>query len=72
MNVIAESVETCEQQAHLSALNCEYRQGYHFSKPMDSRSAEAMLGDVRTGPCHPTSLLSGAREDVTIQHTAEK
>jgi diguanylate cyclase (GGDEF)-like protein/PAS domain S-box-containing protein len=51
LNVIAEGVETSEQQAHLSALACEYGQGYHFSKPMDSGSAEAMLADFGTRPC---------------------
>lgn len=34
MDVVAEGVETAEQLAHLKALDCEYGQGYYFSKPL--------------------------------------
>ena len=43
MDVIAEGVETAEQLTHLKAMECEYGQGFHFSKPLDSRTAEALL-----------------------------
>ena len=43
MDVIAEGVETAEQLAQLTALDCEYGQGYHFSKPLEGRTAEALL-----------------------------
>ena len=36
INVIAEGVETKEQLAHLDKLQCEYAQGYLFSKPLDA------------------------------------
>ncbi len=43
MQVIAEGVETASQLAQLRSLGCEYGQGYFFSKPVDSKTAEALL-----------------------------
>ncbi|WP_242037858.1 EAL domain-containing protein [Tolypothrix sp. FACHB-123] len=43
MDVVAEGVETAEQKAKLKLLGCEYGQGYFFSKPLDSKSATALL-----------------------------
>jgi diguanylate cyclase (GGDEF)-like protein len=36
MNVVAEGIETQDQLNQLNTLNCEYGQGYWFSKPMSS------------------------------------
>lgn len=41
--VVAEGVETAEQVAKLRAWKCHYAQGYHFSEPVSSQAAEAML-----------------------------
>ena len=43
MEVVAEGVETEEQRAHLAALNCEYAQGYLFSKPLNVSAAAELL-----------------------------
>jgi diguanylate cyclase (GGDEF)-like protein/PAS domain S-box-containing protein len=43
MEVIAEGVETVEQMNLLKELNCEFAQGYFFSKPLDCLAAEAIL-----------------------------
>jgi diguanylate cyclase (GGDEF)-like protein/PAS domain S-box-containing protein len=43
MEVIAEGVETVEQMNLLKELNCEFAQGYFFSKPLDCLAAEALL-----------------------------
>ena len=43
MEVIAEGVETTEQLTQLRALNCQYAQGYLFSKPQDASSAGALV-----------------------------
>jgi EAL domain-containing protein (putative c-di-GMP-specific phosphodiesterase class I) len=43
MDVIAEGVETAEQLTQLRALQCEYGQGYLFSKPVDSNTAEKFI-----------------------------
>ena len=41
--VTAEGVETEAQLVQLWALQCEYAQGYFFSRPLDSKAAEALL-----------------------------
>ncbi len=43
MEAIAEGVETADQLERLRKLNVEYAQGYHLSKPLDSRAAEALI-----------------------------
>lgn len=43
MDVVAEGVETEQQRAQLSALECEFGQGYYFARPMDADGAEAFL-----------------------------
>jgi EAL domain-containing protein (putative c-di-GMP-specific phosphodiesterase class I) len=43
MDAIAEGVETAQQLAQLRSLQCEYGQGYFFSKPIDSHSAGELL-----------------------------
>jgi EAL domain-containing protein (putative c-di-GMP-specific phosphodiesterase class I) len=44
-DVIAEGVETSEQLAQLRALQCEYGQGYFFSKPVESQTAGKLLAE---------------------------
>ena len=43
MEVVAEGVETEEQVSHLKALQCEYGQGYYFSRPLDAESAGGLI-----------------------------
>ncbi len=43
IDVIAEGVETEGQRRCLASLNCEYGQGYFFSRPMDKEAAEDLL-----------------------------
>jgi len=43
MKVIAEGVETDEQLSELMAMDCEYMQGFLFSKAVDSLEAGALL-----------------------------
>ena len=43
MRVIAEGVETEEQLTKLKALDCEYMQGYLFSKPLNGKDIEALI-----------------------------
>jgi diguanylate cyclase (GGDEF)-like protein/PAS domain S-box-containing protein len=43
LDVIAEGVENGEQLAILSRLQCEYAQGYYFSKPLTAVDAAALL-----------------------------
>jgi diguanylate cyclase (GGDEF)-like protein len=43
MEIVAEGVETAEQLAQLRSLNCEYGQGYFFSRPVSSEVATKLL-----------------------------
>ncbi len=43
MTVVAEGVETIEQLVLLQSLDCNYGQGYLFSKPLSPEDAEKML-----------------------------
>jgi EAL domain-containing protein (putative c-di-GMP-specific phosphodiesterase class I) len=44
MKVVAEGIETEDQLSKLKAMNCEYVQGFLFSKPVGSLEAGALLG----------------------------
>jgi diguanylate cyclase (GGDEF)-like protein/PAS domain S-box-containing protein len=51
LTVVAEGVETQEQQAFLSAHACDEMQGFYFSKPIDATEfAELLRRHVRTVP----------------------
>ena len=39
LDAIAEGIETADQLEKLRSLNCEFGQGYFFSKPLDSNAA---------------------------------
>ncbi len=43
LRVIAEGIENEEQLSLVRSLNCEYGQGYLFSKPVDEENATALL-----------------------------
>ena len=43
MDVVAEGTETLEEITYLKTLECEFAQGYFFSKPVDSMAAQALL-----------------------------
>jgi len=47
LDVVAEGLETAEQVRHLQSLNCEFGQGYIFSKPKDEESIGRFLADQR-------------------------
>ncbi|MGA9380195.1 MAG: EAL domain-containing protein, partial [Phormidium sp.] len=45
MDVVAEGVEKASQMEILRDLECEYGQGYYFSKPLNSEAATALLAE---------------------------
>ena len=49
MKVVAEGVETNDQLSKLKAMDCEYVQGFLFSKPVDSQEAGSLLGKSFAG-----------------------
>ncbi|MFO0907584.1 MAG: EAL domain-containing protein [Isosphaeraceae bacterium] len=65
MKVVAEGVETEEQFTRLRALQCEYGQGFYFSRPMSAEDAEAYVArrlPVSTGASSPvTTFPASAR-----------
>ena len=46
MDVIAEGIETTAQLAQLRLLQCEYGQGFFFSKPLNKERAEALIASL--------------------------
>ena len=50
--VVAEGIEHAEQATRLTALNCEYGQGYHFARPMTAEQATIMLGRTNASRFH--------------------
>ncbi len=65
MNVVAEGVETRDQLAQLALLECEYGQGYYFSRPLDSNGAARLLADRHTYPI-PLSTLEGIIQQESV------
>jgi diguanylate cyclase (GGDEF)-like protein len=55
MNVVAEGIETPEQLTQLIALQCEYGQGYLFSKPLNREGAGALIDKTLSGLPSSTS-----------------
>jgi diguanylate cyclase (GGDEF)-like protein/PAS domain S-box-containing protein len=45
MDVIAEGIETTSQLAQLKLLQCEYGQGFFFSKPLSKQNAAAFIAN---------------------------
>ena len=43
LEVVAEGVEERHQVDHLTALGCEYLQGYYFSRPVPHGEVEGLL-----------------------------
>jgi EAL domain-containing protein (putative c-di-GMP-specific phosphodiesterase class I) len=62
MDVVAEGVETAEQLAQLKALDCEYGQGYYFSKPLGIEEMMRWLSHHKL-PGLPISPLEGYIQD---------
>lgn len=48
VHTLAEGVETLEQLQFLKMKNCEYAQGYYFSKPLDASDFTRLLLNQRT------------------------
>ena len=63
MDVIAEGVETEEQEAILTEINCEYGQGYLFSKPVSCTDVEILISTMEL-------LTKYAAWDIIFEHKA--
>ena len=49
MKVVAEGIETDEQLSKLKAMECEYGQGYLFTRPLDSQMASTLIAKSFAG-----------------------
>jgi len=60
MEVVAEGIETTNQQILLRTLKCEYGQGYLYSKPMSAGDADAFIRERnRAEVLLPSAVLLG-------------
>jgi EAL domain-containing protein (putative c-di-GMP-specific phosphodiesterase class I) len=69
MEVVAEGIETAEQWDKLKSLQCQYGQGYLFSKPVPAAHAEALVKSAweknsasemsPVGQLHEAELVTG-------------
>ncbi|MDT4966749.1 MAG: hypothetical protein QOJ64_1486 [Acidobacteriota bacterium] len=66
MNVVAEGVETKDQLAQLALLECEYGQGYYFSRPLSVDAASKLLADRVTYTIPLSSLDCLVQKDATL------
>jgi EAL domain-containing protein (putative c-di-GMP-specific phosphodiesterase class I) len=68
MSVVAEGVETVEQNNLLRDLNCEYGQGYFFSRPVDSATASELLlkANGSASASRPLMIYAGQHPLTTI------
>lgn len=56
MKVIAEGIETAEQQNLLRSANCDFGQGYYFSRPVPGADFEKLLKSrIHSSGTHPVS-----------------
>jgi len=58
LKVVAEGVETAEDVERLSALGCEYGQGYYFAKPLPAEAATQLLSTKAGLVSKQTEVLS--------------
>ena len=54
IQLVAEGIETLDQAIMLQSMECEYAQGYFFSKPLNVAAAEKFLTEAEA--CPPVSL----------------
>ena len=61
MNVVAEGIETRDQLSQLTALGCDFGQGYYFARPADAATIEALLASGAA-----PFFLAGWEEDLKV------
>ncbi|HKP38987.1 MAG TPA: EAL domain-containing protein [Pyrinomonadaceae bacterium] len=68
MQVVAEGVETLSQLGQLRRLNCQYGQGYLFSRPVDGDSIDTWISNK---PNWQSELFPGGEYFVAAQAPAQ-
>jgi EAL domain-containing protein (putative c-di-GMP-specific phosphodiesterase class I) len=69
MDVVAEGVETAEQLSQLTALGCEYVQGFYFSKPVDVAAADCLIATQPWRGCE--ALEESSRKSAALRGRPE-
>ena len=61
MSVVSEGVESKDQLNFLLEANCEFIQGYYYSKPLGSDEFMSLLNKMPSGKANskPLELISG-------------
>lgn len=70
MAVVAEGVETKAQAAQLHALNCDYGQGYLYSKPLPADAIEPLLVQNREQSASAESAAAFPLEEAEVLSSA--
>jgi diguanylate cyclase (GGDEF)-like protein len=60
MVVVAEGVETSAQRNEVTAMGCDYAQGFFYAHPMTAAAFAALLGDDDRPPQLPAATADGA------------
>ncbi|MGH9881902.1 MAG: putative bifunctional diguanylate cyclase/phosphodiesterase, partial [Pyrinomonadaceae bacterium] len=66
LQVIAEGIETAEQNKQLRAVGCEYGQGYFFSRPVDEATITALLANTLEGEIEPGVREKALRDEPLV------
>jgi EAL domain-containing protein (putative c-di-GMP-specific phosphodiesterase class I) len=56
MDVVAEGTETLEEVSYLKSLNCDFAQGYYFSRPVACDHADNLLSQKRIFELHSIDI----------------
>lgn len=56
MDIVAEGIENQQQVNMLTALGCEFGQGYYFARPQESKYAESLIARSAGEPFKPASV----------------
>ena len=68
--VVAEGVETQEQINSLKSIECNYVQGFFYSKPIPGREFTEQLGDIEVSPMVQDTDKTQTSDDVVVKQGA--
>jgi diguanylate cyclase (GGDEF)-like protein/PAS domain S-box-containing protein len=66
LKVIAEGVDMEEQLSQLRELDCDYVQGFLFSKPVDAASATGLYKQIQPSACYAPNLPEPLRLGLVV------
>jgi EAL domain-containing protein (putative c-di-GMP-specific phosphodiesterase class I) len=72
MTIVAEGVETLEQQEFLRAHACDEMQGFLFSKPLPPRELAELLCSASAGASPPLQPADAESDETTVRSGRER